>query len=106
MRVPHAPAPAARSTSPSRPPVRRHLRRALSRAPARRRWRVLVPAVVAVVALGALGWYWFSSLVPSTYSVMDMGQVDYGGGPAHQDTATRVSVAGLARPADREAGRA
>ena len=31
--------------------------------------------------LGGLGWYWFTSLVPSTYSVMDMGQVDYGGGP-------------------------
>ena len=34
--------------------------------------------------LGGLGWYWFASLVPSTYSVMDMGHVDYGGGPAHE----------------------
>src|SRR4051794_41524736 len=85
MRVPHAPAPAARSTSPSRPPVRRHLRRALSTDVARRRWRVLVPAVVAVVALGALGWYWVSSPVPSTHSGMGMGQGDYGGGPPPQD---------------------
>src|SRR3954470_7004066 len=100
MRVPHAPAPAARSTSPSRPPVRRHLRRALSTDVARRRWRVLVPAVVAVVAVGALGWYWFSSLVPSSYSVMDMGRVDYGGGPAHAHGAAGVSVADLTAPAD------
>src|SRR3954453_18664488 len=102
MRVPHAPAPAARSTSPSRPPVRRHLRRALSTDVARRRWRVLVPAVVAVVALGALGWYWFSSLVPSTYSVMDMGQVDYGGGPVHEHAGSGLSVADLTGPVDGE----
>jgi FtsP/CotA-like multicopper oxidase with cupredoxin domain len=59
-----------------------------------------VPAVVAVVALGALGWYWFSSLVPSTYSVMDMGHVDYGGGPAHEHGAAGVSVADLTGPSD------
>ena len=34
-------------------------------------------ALVAVV-----GWFWYSSLVPSTYSVMGMGYADYGGGPA------------------------
>ena len=59
-----------------------------------------MPAVVAVVALGALGWYWFSSLVPSTYSVMDMGHVDYGGGPAHEHGAAGVSVADLTGPSD------
>ena len=59
-----------------------------------------MPAVVAVVALGALGWYWFSSLVPSTYSVMDMGRVDYGGGPAHEHGAAGVSVADLTGPPD------
>ena len=32
--------------------------------------------------LGAVGWFWYQSLVPSTYSVMDMGYADYGGGPA------------------------
>ena len=31
--------------------------------------------------LGYLGWSWWSSLVPSTYSVMEMGHADYGGGP-------------------------
>ena len=49
--------------------------------------------------VGGLGWYWFASLVPSTYSVMDMGHVDYGGGPAHEHGATR-SVADLTGPAD------
>jgi FtsP/CotA-like multicopper oxidase with cupredoxin domain len=63
---------------------------------------VLVPAVVAVVALGALGWYWFSSLVPSTYSVMDMGQVDYGGGPVHEHAGSGLSVADLTGPVDGE----
>ena len=28
-----------------------------------------------------LGWFWWQSLVPSTYNVMDMGHADYGGGP-------------------------
>src|SRR3954454_12185558 len=102
MRVPHPPAPAARATSPSMPPVLRPVRPALSTDVARRRWRVLVPAVVAVVALGALGWYWFSSLVPSTYSVMDMGQVDYGGGPVHEHAGSGLSVADLTGPVDGE----
>jgi FtsP/CotA-like multicopper oxidase with cupredoxin domain len=62
---------------------------------------VLVPVVVAVLLLGGLGWYWFSSLVPSTYSVMDMGHVDYGGGPAHEH-GSGVSVADLTGPAGGE----
>jgi FtsP/CotA-like multicopper oxidase with cupredoxin domain len=60
---------------------------------------VLVPAAVAVLLLGGLGWYWSTSLVPSTYSVMDMGQADYGGGPAHEHGGG-VSVADLTGPAD------
>jgi FtsP/CotA-like multicopper oxidase with cupredoxin domain len=32
------------------------------------------------VLLVPLGWLWYSSLVPSTYNVMDMGYPDYGGG--------------------------
>ena len=63
---------------------------------------MFVPAVVVVVALGALGWYWFASLVPSTYSVMEMGYVDYGGGPAHEHGAAGISVADLTGPADGE----
>jgi FtsP/CotA-like multicopper oxidase with cupredoxin domain len=51
------------------------------------------------VLLGGLGWYWSTSLVPSTYSVMEMGYSDYGGGPAHEH-GSGVSVADLAGPAD------
>ena len=60
---------------------------------------MLVPALVAVLLLGGLGWYWSTSLVPSTYSVMDMGRGDYGGGPAHAHGGT-TSVADLTGPAD------
>jgi FtsP/CotA-like multicopper oxidase with cupredoxin domain len=62
---------------------------------------VLVPVVVLVLALGGLGWYWFASLVPSTYSVMDMGRADYGGGPEHEHGGG-VSVAALTGPVDGE----
>ena len=44
--------------------------------------RTLVAVVAAVVVLGVPGWLWFSSLLPSRYSIMDMGYADYGGGPA------------------------
>jgi len=60
---------------------------------------VIVPAVVAVLLLGGLGWYWSTTLVPSTYSVMDMGRPDYGGGPAHEHGGG-VNVADLTGPAD------
>ena len=40
-------------------------------------------AIAATMAiLGTLGWFWYASLVPSTYSVMGMGYTDLGGGPA------------------------
>jgi FtsP/CotA-like multicopper oxidase with cupredoxin domain len=52
-----------------------------------------------VVLLGGLGWYWSTTLVPSTYSVMDMGRPDYGGGPAHEHGGG-ISVADLTGPAD------
>jgi hypothetical protein len=52
-----------------------------------------------VVGLGLLGWYWAGSLVPSTYSVMDMGRPDFGGGPAHDHGVAVRSVADLTGPA-------
>ena len=67
----------------------------------RRRRRLLVPLVVLVVGLGLAGWYWSASLVPSTYSVMDMGHPEFGGGPAHAHGPSR-SVAELTGPADGE----
>jgi FtsP/CotA-like multicopper oxidase with cupredoxin domain len=56
-----------------------------------------------------VGYFWWTSLVPSTYSVMDMGYVDLGGGPGSVDghgahdghvAATGTSVADLTGPQD------
>ena len=47
----------------------------------RPRARTVIAVVAAVVVLGVPGWLWWSSLLPSRYSVMDMGYVDTGGGP-------------------------
>jgi len=47
-----------------------------------RRKRPTVVAVIATaVVLLPLGWFWKASVLPATYSVMDMGYADYGGGP-------------------------
>lgn len=72
------------------------------------RRRLLVAAVAALLVLGPLGYLWQASLMPGTYSVMDMGYLDYGGGPAgpsHQHGAAGhgVSVAELVADPDREA---
>ena len=57
-------------------------RPSLSERP-RRRWRRLtVPLVLLVASLATLGWFWWSAWCPSTYSVMEMGYADSGGGPA------------------------
>ena len=45
------------------------------------RRRLLLACLAAVVVLAPLAWMWQASLMPSAYSVMDMGVVDYGGGP-------------------------
>ncbi len=73
--------------------------------PERRRLLLALLATVAVVA--PLGWMWQASLVPDTYSVMDMGVVEQGRGVepvahAHGEGATSVDelVADPARPAD------
>ncbi len=51
-----------------------------------------------------LGWFWQQSLMPSTYSVMDMGYVDFGGGPrsAHGDHQGGTSVKDLVADTQRE----
>ena len=43
-------------------------------------------------------WSWWSSLVPSTYSVTEMGHAEYGGGPAGHDHAGGRPVAELTGP--------
>jgi FtsP/CotA-like multicopper oxidase with cupredoxin domain len=45
------------------------------------RLRLLLACSAALVIVAPLAWMWQASLVPSTYSVMDMGTLDYGGGP-------------------------
>ncbi|WP_227425032.1 multicopper oxidase family protein [Pengzhenrongella sicca] len=77
----------------------------------------MVAAVVAtLVVVAPVTWFWSTSLVPSTYSVLGMGYVDAGGGQvtgAHADRAEAgwggpparpgdVSVATLTGPADAE----
>ncbi len=47
----------------------------------RRRVSAIVGVVVAVAIIAPLAWFWQQSLLPDTYSVMDMGYHDYGGGP-------------------------
>ncbi|WP_431902774.1 multicopper oxidase family protein [Nonomuraea sp. bgisy101] len=48
----------------------------------RRGSRVSIACGATVVVLGPLIWLWQASLLPGTYSAMDMGYADYGGGPA------------------------
>ena len=52
----------------------------------RDRVRILVGVLLTLAIVVPLGWMWWSSRLPSSYSVMDMGYADYGGGPrpAHE----------------------
>jgi FtsP/CotA-like multicopper oxidase with cupredoxin domain len=45
-------------------------------------WRLLAASAATLALVVPLGWLWWASLVPDTYSVMEMGVVDLGGGPA------------------------
>lgn len=47
----------------------------------RNRLRILVASLAALAIIVPLAWMWQASLLPSSYSVMSMGVVDYGGGP-------------------------
>lgn len=44
-------------------------------------WRPVVGVAAALVLVLPLGFLWWTSRLPSTYSVMEMGYVDLGGGP-------------------------
>jgi FtsP/CotA-like multicopper oxidase with cupredoxin domain len=70
------------------------------------RVRLIVSVVAAVVILAPLAWLWQSSLVPNSYSVMNMGYLDYGGGTvaSHDHGASARSISDIvvdpARKAD------
>ena len=71
-------------------------------------WRPLVGVAAALVLLVPLAFLWWDSRVPTTYSVMDMGYVDLGGGPGGHGghgthaghDASGTSVADLTGPRD------
>jgi FtsP/CotA-like multicopper oxidase with cupredoxin domain len=48
----------------------------------RSRIQLLVACLATLAVVVPLVWMWQASRTPSTYSVMDMGYADYGGGPA------------------------
>jgi FtsP/CotA-like multicopper oxidase with cupredoxin domain len=47
-----------------------------------------------------LGWLWVSSLVPGTYSVMEMGYPDYGGGPGDAGHTAHALAGPIGQPGD------
>ncbi|HSI27410.1 MAG TPA: multicopper oxidase family protein [Aeromicrobium sp.] len=47
----------------------------------RRRVRLLLALGASLAILLPVGWIWQASLLPASYSAMDMGFADYGGGP-------------------------
>jgi FtsP/CotA-like multicopper oxidase with cupredoxin domain len=71
----------------------------------KQRIRLLISLAAAALVLLPLGWFWQQSLMPSTYSVMDMGYLDYGGGPKsahahHGGTSVKDLVADTQREPD------
>src|SRR5215218_5352108 len=71
-----------------------------------RQIRLLAAIVATIAILAPLAWLWQSSLVGSSYSVMEMGTLDYGGGAvgSHDHAAADRSITDLvvgdARKAD------
>ena len=53
----------------------------------RKRLKVLLPILATVAIVAPLAWLWQASLLPKSYSVMDMGYPDYGGGPGNEPNA-------------------
>jgi len=75
------------------------------------RLRLFLACLATAVIVVPVGWLWWASLLPESYSVMDMGYTDLGGGPVperatghegmHSGAASIVSLkADPARPAD------
>jgi FtsP/CotA-like multicopper oxidase with cupredoxin domain len=51
----------------------------------RSRLRALLACLVAAAIVVPLAWMWWASRLPDSYSVMDMGVHDFGGGPTASD---------------------
>jgi FtsP/CotA-like multicopper oxidase with cupredoxin domain len=66
----------------------------------RRSDRVVVGVVASLAVLVPLGWLWVGSLVPETYSVMDMGYPDYGGGTGDPGHTAHALAGPVVRPGD------
>jgi len=60
----------------------------------RSRRQLLGACFATAVVLGPLTWLWATSLLPDSYSAMDMGYADYGGGPSHAMNASHQGDAG------------
>ncbi len=76
----------------------------------RDRLRLLVAIALTLAIVLPLGWMWWDSRLPASYSAMDMGEPDYGGGPGgahhgggHGGGSEAVSVADLDTGTDRKA---
>jgi FtsP/CotA-like multicopper oxidase with cupredoxin domain len=71
----------------------------------RHRLRLILPIVLALALVVPLGWMWQQSLLPGSYSAMDTGYDDLGGGVSmagmHHDAVSVTSLtADPSRPAD------
>jgi len=72
--------------------------------PRDRRVRLAVAGGATLLVLAPLVWFWQDSLVPSTYSILDMGYVDGGGRPAtHEHGGNGPAVDTLTADPDRPA---
>ncbi len=81
----------------------------------RARVRLVVGLVLTLAIVVPLGWMWWDSRLPGSYSVTEMGEPDYGGGPgasdgahqhggtSHSGSAPAVSVDDLDTESDRKA---
>ncbi|GAA0538304.1 hypothetical protein GCM10010172_19520 [Paractinoplanes ferrugineus] len=67
----------------------------------RSRIRTAVALVATAAILGPLGYFWQASLLPDAYSMMSMGYLDDGGGPAVHQHAGGVPVTQLRADPDR-----
>jgi FtsP/CotA-like multicopper oxidase with cupredoxin domain len=72
----------------------------------RDRLRLLIASVVTLAVLLPLGYLWQQSRMPSTYSVMDMGYLDFGGGPRGVEAAAGNETAAGVDDADGMTGMA